>query len=281
MEESAGAPLRISDLEKATGISRNTIHYYLREGILTAPHKTGKTMAYYNEDHLRELVEIKEMREEGFPLSYIRNILERERKGESGERLPIESMGRRAQIMDRAVEVFSRKGYHNTTISDIAKEVGVGHSTFYLYFPSKKTLFMECVDRVIQAMFTGVWEKVEQIEDPLERLRARGEVVLINYPQFIDLLQAMYHTVESDVRLEAKRREVYGIVAATIQQDLEEAVKNRQLPPITAQVWGYFLVGVIETALLLVNLDSEWDPQHLLDVMFELTTKSNWKKVMD
>ena len=48
---------------------------------------------------------------------------------------------RRDQIMGAAKEVFARKGFHATTIADIAKRAGLAYGSVYWYFDSKDDLF--------------------------------------------------------------------------------------------------------------------------------------------
>ncbi|MEE6176582.1 TetR/AcrR family transcriptional regulator [Mycobacterium sp. 050134] len=48
---------------------------------------------------------------------------------------------RRDQIMAAAKEVFARKGFHETTIADIAKQAGLAYGSVYWYFQSKDELF--------------------------------------------------------------------------------------------------------------------------------------------
>lgn len=48
---------------------------------------------------------------------------------------------RRDQIMAAAKEVFARKGFHATTIADIAKQAGLAYGSIYWYFDSKEDLF--------------------------------------------------------------------------------------------------------------------------------------------
>ncbi len=136
------------------------------------------------------------------------------------------SADKKTQIMEKAVEVFARKGYHNTRISDITRAAGLGHSTFYLYFPSKKAMFMECVDQVFQTMFSGVWEEIKHEQDPLKRLRMRAEAVLKSHPEFLDILHVLHGSMEEDPRMEAKRREIYASVAKTVQRDINKAIKD-------------------------------------------------------
>ena len=53
---------------------------------------------------------------------------------------------RRVQIKERALEVFSERGYHDTSVSHVVKAAGVARGTFYLYFDSKDAIFLERLD---------------------------------------------------------------------------------------------------------------------------------------
>jgi len=44
------------------------------------------------------------------------------------------------------------------------------------------------VDQVFQTMFSGVWEEIKHEENPVKRLRMRGEAVLKYHPEFLDIL---------------------------------------------------------------------------------------------
>lgn len=73
----AAAPrYRMRDLCQATGLERQTIHFYIQEGLLPEGTKTGRNMAYYSEEHVERLRLIKQLQEERFlPLRAIRAIL--------------------------------------------------------------------------------------------------------------------------------------------------------------------------------------------------------------
>lgn len=60
----AESRFRIGDLVRRSGMSRETIHYYMREGLLQEPEKTGRNTALYNEAHVRRLSLIRSLREE-------------------------------------------------------------------------------------------------------------------------------------------------------------------------------------------------------------------------
>lgn len=263
-------PLRISELEAMSGIGRSTIHYYLREGLLSPPRRTGKTMAYYTRSHLSELAEIRRLQEEGYPISFIREMMGSSRKSE-GVDSPVDEAEsrseRRQQIMDRAVEMFARKGYHQTNITDITRAVGVGHSTFYIYFSSKRALFMECLEEVFQAMFSDVWEEIKNEKDPLKRLRKRGEVVLKGHPQFLDILNVLRTIVEDDPSLESRRKEIYASIVEPVRRDIVRAMDKGLIPRVDADIASYVVVGFLETASVILSLNGGYEVDDLLDAM--------------
>jgi len=69
--------MRMAELSARSGVARETIHYYLREGLLPRPRKGGRTVAYYDEEHLERLRLIRRLREEKYlPLAVIRRMLD-------------------------------------------------------------------------------------------------------------------------------------------------------------------------------------------------------------
>lgn len=69
--------MRMAELALRSGVSRETIHFYLREGLLPRPRKAGRTVAYYDEEHLSRLKLIRTLREEKYlPLAVIRRLLD-------------------------------------------------------------------------------------------------------------------------------------------------------------------------------------------------------------
>ncbi len=82
------------------------------------------------------------------------------------------------RIVEAAITVFAKKGYHQTKMSDIAKEVGVSKGTLYQYFKSKEELF----EAVVQIPFRKVQE------EPLSELLEAGNLLDISSNTFYDRL---------------------------------------------------------------------------------------------
>lgn len=59
---------------------------------------------------------------------------------------------RRAQILEAAAAVFAQKGFHPTTIRDIARHAGIADGTIYNYFPNKTALLFGLFERMRDAV---------------------------------------------------------------------------------------------------------------------------------
>lgn len=66
-------PMR--ELEKLTNMTRATINFYIKEGLLPLPEKSAKNMAYYDEDFIEKLKFIEKMRNSDFTLNQIKKLI--------------------------------------------------------------------------------------------------------------------------------------------------------------------------------------------------------------
>lgn len=68
--------LKMKDLERRTGVGRETIRYYIREGLLPEPERAGRTVAWYDESFVERLRLIKDLQEKRYlPLAVIKTIV--------------------------------------------------------------------------------------------------------------------------------------------------------------------------------------------------------------
>ena len=80
---------------------------------------------------------------------------------------------RRDEIMSAAKRVFARKGFHATTIGDIAKQAGLAYGSVYWYFDSKDKLFHalmaveeEALRNRVAAALAALGEQADRGETP-------------------------------------------------------------------------------------------------------------------
>lgn len=60
---------------------------------------------------------------------------------------------RKSEILHIANQLFNEKGYENTSISDILKEIGIAKGTLYYYFKSKEEIMNEIITQITENIF--------------------------------------------------------------------------------------------------------------------------------
>jgi len=74
----------------------------------------------------------------------------------------------RSRILDAANRVFAEKGYHEATMDDIGKRLGVSKGAIYLYFSSKEDLFEAMVRTAPQAFKEILYSSFGDEADPVQ-----------------------------------------------------------------------------------------------------------------
>jgi AcrR family transcriptional regulator len=77
----------------------------------------------------------------------------------------------RQQIIDAAMALFAERGYHATTIADVAEAAEVAPRTFFSYFPSKEAVVFHNVDRDMDSLAEVLRNRLpgENVFDALRR----------------------------------------------------------------------------------------------------------------
>lgn len=96
---------------------------------------------------------------------------------------------RQGQILKAGMEVFSRKGFAAATIPEIAKAAGVAAGTIYLYYPSKRELFIAVIKNlIITTPLLNLIDKIPQGNiDTIFRHILRERFDLIKNPAFAQI----------------------------------------------------------------------------------------------
>ena len=82
-------------------------------------------------------------------------------------RLPAQA--RREQILDVAVQVFARNGFHSTSMNDVADAAGVTKPVLYQHFDSKQDLYMALLEEVGNRMITSITKAAADVTSGREQ----------------------------------------------------------------------------------------------------------------
>jgi len=239
--------MKMAQLCDESGLTRSSIHHYMNIGLLHRPKKAGLNLSLYDESHLARLRHIRRMREEGKSLTEIGKILDSggipaaqptetaareslrdpEKHREEGNPRR-ETQKNREKILDAAIELFSKKGYENTKISDITDALHMGKGTFYIYFKNKEELFLECIDRLTVIIVPKeAWEDIRSERDYGRRIHKRGVAFLKAFPGFRGILNMLRVALGSDdPRLVQKARDTFRILSRPMIKDLRRAIAD-------------------------------------------------------
>jgi TetR/AcrR family fatty acid metabolism transcriptional regulator len=161
------------------------------------------------------------------------------------------AVDKRRVILDAAVRVFARQGFHTCRVSDIADEAGVAYGLVYHYFESKDqildTLFLERWD----VMLAAIAEADASGRSPQEKLATIAGFIVDSYRHDPELMKVIIVEVTRAANTFgrthlAKIREAYALIAAIVARAQSEGMFRTEVTPEFAALAFY---GSIEQVL--------------------------------
>jgi TetR/AcrR family transcriptional regulator, fatty acid metabolism regulator protein len=156
---------------------------------------------------------------------------------------------KRRVILDAAVRVFARSGYHGARVGDIATEAGVAHGLLYHYFASKD----EVLETVFRENFGELLERfraVEASDEPApEKLEAIAKILLRTWRNDPDLVTVMVREVARSPQLQSQVdevREAFAILERVIEQGQADGAFRGDLD---ARLASWIVYGGLEEVL--------------------------------
>jgi AcrR family transcriptional regulator len=156
---------------------------------------------------------------------------------------------RRRALLDAAVRVFARKGYHTCRVGDIAEEAGVAHGLLYHYFRSKE----EVLETIFRESWSALLDATRLVEDsgdpPREQLRKTVAIVLRTWKNDPDLVRVLVREITRSAHLQKELDELGHAFDA-----LERIVRRGQeagefASDIDPRLASYVVYGALEEIL--------------------------------
>jgi len=109
--------LKMKDLERATGVGRETIRFYIREGLLPEPERPGRNVAWYDESFIERIAVVKELQRKRYlPLHAIKALID-------GETTPSLAEVETLRAIDGTL--YPGTGAAAARVSEVAKRTGL------------------------------------------------------------------------------------------------------------------------------------------------------------
>jgi TetR/AcrR family transcriptional regulator, fatty acid metabolism regulator protein len=156
---------------------------------------------------------------------------------------------KRRLLLDAAVRVFARKGYHAARIGDIAEEAGVAYGLLYHYFSSKEEVLRSVFRETWRALIQTIRSVEESDDSPREQLRKVAEILLRSWRREPELVRVLVLEVTRSSLLAGEMDEVVASFAA-IQAIVERGQADGSIrTDLDARLASYVFYGAIDELL--------------------------------
>jgi AcrR family transcriptional regulator len=141
---------------------------------------------------------------------------------------------RKNQILEAAIQVFSKKGFEGSTTKEIAKKAKVSEGTIFRYFKTKKEILIHMLNILSEQT---LFDFVEQIESGLEPQEAIKSLLKRHYRFIVnnqDLIKILVYEVQFHKDLKEKfYNDVLNRIIEFTTDIISEIMPDSKIPPRT------------------------------------------------
>jgi len=149
----------------------------------------------------------------------------------------------REKILAEAARIFNRRGYHGTTLDDVARALGVTKAALYYHVSSKEALLFQCHQVLIEIALEGLRRARERASAPDEQLR----LTLAHYIEGImDQLRGSVVLVEDGALTPAHQRQVIAgrdEYERQLRELIARGMRDGVFVPCDPKLVGFALLG--------------------------------------
>jgi TetR/AcrR family fatty acid metabolism transcriptional regulator len=162
------------------------------------------------------------------------------------------AVDKRRQILDAAIRVFARQGFHATRVADIADEAGVAYGLVYHYFESKEKVLNELFSERWALLLAAIDEADRSAElTPRAKLEAVASFIIESYRHDPELMKVIIVEVTRAANSFGRThlpeiRRAYESIARIVSEGQETGAFRGEVDSIFASMYFY---GAIEQLL--------------------------------
>ena len=180
------------------------------------------------------------------------------------------------QILEAAVKVFARQGFHQSTVSQIAKEAGVADGTIYLYFKNKDDILVQFFSFRAKQVFESFREEVDRAETSSDKLRNLVRRHLAEFQRDRD--GAVVYQVEThqnsrlaEAQIKEMSKMYRDLISEIIEQGQQEGTIRKDL---YVGLVKRFIIGAVDEVInTWLHSNGEYDLVSMADPLVELFMK--------
>lgn len=163
-----------------------------------------------------------------------------------------------SEILEAARTVFAREGFEKATVDDIAEAAGLAKGTVYLYFPSKRDIYLATVRDGLLALHAEVRREMDEQPGAADKIRAFIRTRLDYSDRNSDFMR-LYYTEFSNMLIHPATvrqefQDLYNSQAEALERVLEDGIGRNEVrkldTPATARIIYDMTRGFIAQRLL-------------------------------
>jgi AcrR family transcriptional regulator len=162
-------------------------------------------------------------------------------------------------LLAQAARVFAEKGYHPTTMRDLAGASGMSLAGMYYYVGGKEELLFLIQERCFTRVLAGAEQAVASARDPAERLQGFIRHHVTFFAQHMAEMKVLSH--EPDRGVSAIKRRYVDLLEALLREAAPEEA------PVDRSAAAYALFGMMNWIYNWYDPAGEIDPRRLADLI--------------
>ena len=157
---------------------------------------------------------------------------------------------RHRRILDAALRVFSRRGYRDASVDEIAGQSQTSKGGVYFHFPNKEAIFLALLDRTAARLLVNIEEAMASHDDPIAKADAALLTVLRTFVKHRALARLfMVEALGAGREFHRRMAEIRSDFAAVIQEHLDEAVAQGIIEPIDTEIASRAWFGALNEVI--------------------------------
>lgn len=161
---------------------------------------------------------------------------------------------RKSQIINAAEDVFTKKGFDEARMDDIAEETGLSKGTLYLYFKSKDDLIIAILDRMLQREFKQL-ENLNQDEisatEAIEKLTDLLTKDILGLLRLVPIIYEFLALAFRNKYVQAALKKYINRYIDILVPIIQRGIKSGEFRKVDAREVAIAMGAMIEGTLLL------------------------------
>ncbi|MFI5015939.1 MAG: TetR/AcrR family transcriptional regulator [Hyphomicrobiales bacterium] len=177
---------------------------------------------------------------------------------------------KRHAVLREAAASFNQKGYHGTSLHEIAKSLGVTKAALYHYFPNKSNLLLACFDLAMEFAFASLEAGKKEGRNGREKLL----LTLSRYlSQMIDELNCCVVLMEEqalDVQDRAKTVRKRDRFEQALRALVREGIADKSIVPCDPKLAIFAILGALNWVPKWFKPGGAWKPRQLTAALTQI-----------